>query len=91
MFIIDSYFKNKKLTRNDFDHLKNIKDQIIHTEGASRKDNINIPEFGSENGFFEIELPPGVKDLVDTKITIKQRPPDSDFELNIQADTISMT
>ena len=51
---------------------------------------MNIPEFGIENDFLEIELKPGVNDLVDINDTIKQILSDSDFEFNIQADTISM-
>ena len=68
----------------------------MRTEGtggalrASRKDNIKIPEFGIENKFFEIELTLGVYDLDDINNSIKQILSDSDFELNIQADSISM-
>ena len=40
--------------------------------------------------FFEFELTPGEYELVDINNTIKQILSDSDFELNIQADTISM-
>ena len=51
--------------------MKQITDQInldkesIDTEVASRKDNINIPEFEIEKDFFETELTPGVYELVD--------------------------
>ena len=64
--IVDSYSKNKKLIRKDYDHLKRIIVQInldkehIGTENASRKDNINIPAFGIENDFFVTELTTGV-------------------------------
>ena len=50
---------------------------------------MNIPQFGIENEFFEIELTPRVYELVDINITINQKLSDFDFELNIQADTIS--
>ena len=86
--------KIKKLTRKDFNQLKKIINQInLDTEGALRKDQqlINIPEFGIENDFFEIELPPGVYELVDINNTIKQIVSEfSEFEINIEADTISM-
>ena len=82
-FIADSSYKNKKLIRNYFNSSKKIRDRIkldtegasrkesIDTEGASRKENINVPEFGIENDFFEIELTPGVYEIVDINITIK--------------------
>ena len=56
------------------------------------KDNKSPPEFGSQNDFFEKKLPPGVYELVDINNTIKQILSDSDFgfELNIQADTLSV-
>ena len=50
---------------------------------------MNNPEFGIKNEFFEIELTPRVYELVVINITINQKLSDSDFELNIQADTIS--
>ena len=94
-FIVDSYSKNKKPIKKDFDQLKKIINQIIQnfTEGASHKDNTIInPEFGIENDFVEIELPPGVYELIDTNRVMKQKFSDSDFdfEFNIEADTISM-
>ena len=71
--------------------IKKIFDRINKdTEGASRKDDINIPAFGIENDFFEIELTPGVYELVDINNTIKQTLSDFDFEPNIQADTLTM-
>ena len=88
-FIVDSYSKNKKLTRKDFDKLKKIINQI----NQNIKDKtIIIPEFGIENDFVEIELPPGVYELVDINKIMKQKLSDSDFEFefNIEADTISM-
>ena len=88
-FMVDSYSKNKKLTRKDFDQLKKIINQI----NQNIKDKtIVIPEFGIENDFVEIELPPGVYELVDINRIMKQKLSDSDFEFefNIEADTISM-
>ena len=91
---VDSFSKKRNFIGKDFDYLKKTIDQInnIDTKGASRfdKDIINLPEFGIENDFFEIELTPGVFELVDTNNTIKQILSDSDFELNLQADIISM-
>ena len=87
--MVDSYSKNKKLTRKDFDQLKKIINQI----NQNIKDKtIIIPEFGIENDFVEIELPPGVYELVDINRIMKQKLSDSDFEFefNIEADTISM-
>ena len=87
-FIVDSYSKNKKLIKKDFDQLKKIIIQITQ----NIKDKIIIPEFGIENDFVEIELPPGVYELVDKNGIMKQKLSDSDFEFefNIEADTISM-
>ena len=90
--IVNCCSRKTKLTRKYFDYLKKIFDQnnLDTTTLASHKDNMNIPEFGIENDFLEIELKPGVNDLVDINDTIKQILSDSDFEFNIQADTISM-
>ena len=87
IFKIDSYSKNRKLTRKYFDQLREIIHQIIQN-----KTTFNIPDFGIEFEFFEIELTPGVYELVDIDITIKQIHSDSNFafELYIQAGTISM-
>ena len=89
-FVVDIHSKNKKLTRKNFDFLKKIIDQ--NNLDTKDKDNINIPEFGIENAFFEIELPPGVFELVDINRIIKQKLSASayEFEFNIEADTISM-
>ena len=88
-FIVDSYSKNKKLIKKDFDQLKKIINQI----NQNNKDKtIIIPEFGIENDFVEIELTPGVYELIDINRIMKQKLSDSDFEFefNIEADTISM-
>ena len=88
-FIVDSYSKNKKLIKKDFDQLKKIINQIKQ----NNKDKTSIiPEFGIENDFVEIELTPGVYELIDINRILKQKLSDSDFEFefNIEADTISM-
>ena len=89
-FMVDSYSENKKLTKKDIDQLKKIINQINQT--GKDKTTIIIPEFGIENDFVEIELPPGVYELVDINRIIKHKLSDSDFEFefNIEADTISM-
>ena len=89
-YIVDSFSKNKKLTKKHFDQLKKIINQI--NQNVKDKTTIIIPEFGIENDFFEIQLPPGVYELVDINNTIEQILSDSnfDFEIKIQADTISM-
>ena len=58
--------------------------------GRDMPPTLNIPEFRIENDFFDMELTPEVFELVDITITIKQILSDSDFELNIQAGTMSM-
>ena len=88
-FIVDSYSKNKKLIKKDFDQLKKIINQI----NQNNKDKtIIIPEFGIENDFVETELTPGVYELIDINRFMKQKLSDSDFEFefNIETDTISM-
>ena len=88
-FIVDSYSKNKKLVKKDFDQIKKI---IIQINQNIKDKTIIIPELGIENDFVEIELPPGVYELVDINKIMKQKLSDSDFEFefNIEADTISM-
>ena len=89
-FMVDSYSKNKKLTRKNFDKLKKILNQI--NQNIKDKTTILIPEFGIENDFVEIELTPEVYELVEINRILKQKLSDSDFEFefNIEADTISM-
>ena len=88
-FIVDSYSENKKLIKKDFDQLKKI---IIQIYQNIKDKTIIIPEFGIENDFVKIDLPPGVYELVDINRLLKQKLSDSDFEFefNIEADTISM-
>ena len=77
VFIVDSYSKNEKLIKKDFDQLKKIINQTIQN---IKDKSIIIPEFGIENDFVEIELPPGVYELVDINRIMKQNLSDSDFE-----------
>ena len=87
-FVVDSYSKNKKLTRKNFDKLKKILNQI--NQNIKDKTTIIIPEFGIENDFVEIELTPEVYELVDRILKQKLSDSDFEFEFNIEADTISM-
>ena len=60
--IVDSYSKNRKLIKKGFDQLK----KIFNQNNQNIKDKtIIFPEFGIENDFVEIELPPRVNELVD--------------------------
>ena len=88
-FIVDSYSRNKKLIKKDFDQLKKI---LIQINQKIKDKTIIFPEFGIENDFVEIELPPGVYELVDINKIMIQKLSDSDFEFefNFEADTISM-
>ena len=90
IFSVDSYSKNKKPTKKDFNYLKKIIDQINKEPLDKNQQLINVPEFGIQNDFFELELTPGVYELVHINNTIKQILSDSEFELNIEADIISM-
>ena len=71
MFLTTSYKKNKKLPKKDFDYLKQIKSNIA----------ITIPNFEIENEFIEIQLVPGVYELIEINSAIKQIITDSDYEL----------
>ena len=51
---------------------------------------LNMPRFEIEPDYIEIELPPGVSDLVDINNAINQKNSDSDIKFKIEADTISM-
>ena len=90
-FITNSYSKSKNLARKDFDQAQKVVEAFNQqsTNKDQQKSTI-IPSFENENNFFEVQLPSGVYELVDINKTIKQILSDSDFELNIQADTISM-
>ena len=83
--------KNKKLSGIDFDQLKKVVEAFNQqsTNKDQQQNSINIPSFEIENDFFGMQLLPGVYELVYINYTIKQILSDSDFELNIQADTNS--
>ena len=90
-FITNRHSKNKKLTRKDFDESQKIVEAFNqHSTNKDQQKSITIPSFEIENNYFEMQLPSGVFELVEINKTIKQILSDSDFELNIQADTISM-
>ena len=84
--IINSYSENKKLARKNF---KDKKELIEANNQQHTKHPITIPGFEIQDDFFEIELPPGVYELIDLYTAVKNQT-DSGFELNIEADTISM-
>ena len=86
-FITISYSKKKKLTRKDFNQLK----ELIEVFNCP-KQQIHIPDFEIEHDSFGIQLVPGAYELVDINNAIKQKLFDSDFDFkfNIEADTISM-
>ena len=58
---------------------------LIYNETES---SITSPSFESVDDFFEIQLTPGVYDLVDVNRTIKQKIFDFQFGIYIEGDTI---
>ena len=91
--ITNSYTKKKKkLTRKDFNQLK----ELIQVFNYPNQQ-IHIPDFEIEHDSFGIQLTPGAYELVDINASIKQIITDmkpallySDFKFNIIPDTISM-
>ena len=87
--ITNSYSENNKLAKKDFNDLKELVEANIqqHT-----KHPITIPEFEIQDDSIEIELTPGVYELVDINNAIKQKihESDYDFKIDIIPDTISM-
>ena len=83
--VSNSYPENKKLARKVFNDIKELFDanNQQHTKHPR-----TIPEFEIQDDCIEIELPPGVYELVDINTAIRNQT-DSGFELNIEADTIS--
>ena len=79
--ITNSYAKNRKITRKKFDQLKKVVEAFNQqpTNKDQQQNSINIPSFEIENHFVEIQLPPGVYELVDINNTIKQILSDSDL------------
>ena len=91
--ITNSYTKKrKKLTRKDFNQLK----ELIEVFNYPNQQ-IHIPDFEIEHDSFGIQLTPGAYELVDINASVKQIITDikpsllySDFKFNIIPDTISM-
>ena len=65
--MVDSYSKNKKLSRIDFVQLKKVVEAFNQqsTNKDQQQNSINTPSFEIENDFFEMQLLPGVYELVD--------------------------
>ena len=84
--ITNSYSKKKKkLTRKDFNQLKELIEVFKYPNQQ-----IHFPDFEIEHDSFGIQLVPGAFELVNINASVKQKIADSDFKINIQADTISM-
>ena len=79
--------KKKKLTRKDFNQLKELIEVFNYPDQQ-----MHIPDFEIEQDFFGIQLTPGAYELVDINASIKQiiNESDYDFKFNIIPDTISM-
>ena len=79
--------KKKKLTRKDFNQLKELIEVFNYPDQQ-----IHIPDFEIEHDSFGIQLTPGAYELVDINASIKQiiNESDYDFKFNIIPDTISM-
>ena len=87
--ITNSYSENNKLAKKDFNDLKEL---VEANNQQHTKHPITIPEFEIQDDSIEIELPPGVYELVDINNAIKQKihESDYDFKIDIIPDTISM-
>ena len=87
--ITNSYSGNNKLARKDFNDLKEL---VEANNQQYTKHPMTIPEFEVQDNSIEIELPPGVYELVDIKNAIKQKlhESDYDFKIDIIPNTISM-
>ena len=72
IYLLTSYKKKKKLPKKDFDYLKQMKSN----------NPITIPNFEIENEFIDINLVPGVYELIEINNTIKQIITDSGYELD---------
>ena len=86
--ITNSYTKKKKkLTRKDFNQLKELIEVFNYPDQQ-----IHIPDFEIEHDSFGIQLTPGAYELVDINASVKQiiNESDYDFKFNIIPDTISM-
>ena len=91
-YIVDNFIERYTFSKTDYDYLKKIVDQVI--QNIKEKTSINVLEYiASVTDSIEIELPPGANELVDIIIALQQKLIaccNSDFKLNIEADTISM-
>ena len=87
--ITNSYSENNKLAKKDFNDLKEL---VEANNQQHTKHPITIPEFEIQDDSIEIELTPGVYELVDINNAIKQKIHESDygFKIDIIPDTISM-
>ena len=87
--ITNSYSENNKLAKKDFNDLK---ESVEANNQQHTKHPITIPEFEIQDDSIEIELTPGVYELVDINNAIKQKihESDYDFKIDIIPDTISM-
>ena len=87
--ITNSYSENNKLAKKDFNDLKEL---VEANNQQHTKHPITIPEFEIQDDSIEIELTPGVYELVDINNAIKQKihESDYDFKIDIIPDTISM-
>ena len=87
--ITNSYSENNKLAKKDFNDLKEL---VEANNQQHTKHPITIPEFEIQDDSIEIELTPGVYELVDINNAIKQKihGSDYDFKIDIIPDTISM-
>ena len=86
--ITNSYTKKKKkLTRKDFNQLKELIEVFNYPDQQ-----IHIPDFEIEHDSFGIQLTPGAYELVDINASVKQiiNESDYDFKFDLIADTISM-
>ena len=87
--ITNSYSENNKLAKKDFNDLKEL---VEANNQQHTKHPITIPEFEIQDDSIEIELTPGVYELVDINNAINQKihESDYDFKIDIIPDTISM-
>ena len=86
--ITNSYTKKKKkLTRKDFNQLKELIEVFNYPDQQ-----IHIPDFEIEHDSFGIQLTPGAYELVDINASVKQKinESDYDFKFDLIPDTISM-
>ena len=86
--ITNSYTKKKKkLTRKDFNQLKELIEVFNYPDQQ-----IHIPDFEIEHDSFGIQLRPGAYELVDINASVKQKinESDYDFKFDLIPDTISM-